>query len=198
MNGEKRERERQQASGYTVQFNENNLSYTGLVEDVSLKGLRVRICRINSQLMSGNTVSWFQGNLIRNVAEYMLAFSSEPPEINPGSIDKRRFTNEHFILTVRPRWRENKGNLARVGFNIISYPENWQKFVYQLLPMKNLSDSAPSCGSDSLKHLASPSCFFGRMHCPELNCCQRVNNGITGSSVQPSYDSLKAPQLYLA
>lgn len=87
MEDEKRKNKRLRVDGYLVQFNDNDLLYTGVVENVSLTGLRVKFCRRNTKLMVKNSVSWERKPFEHRAPEYRLVFSTKPDGAPAASTD---------------------------------------------------------------------------------------------------------------
>ena len=178
MKNNKRKYKRMLLSGYSAQFVENNSFYTGVIEDISIKGLRVRVCRLNSKIMSGNTVPWFSGSLIRTSTEYKVAVMSNQHAIDAQPHEHPKTTNQTFRLTVQPRWRKKKGHMIKVGFDIVTSPTNWHLFIRKISSGKKLLTTKPALQTDPPRVLPSPFKCFGGIHCPKEGSCKgesRIN-----------------------
>ena len=192
MEKEKRKNKRLQVGGYLVHFNENEQLYTGVVENVSLIGLRVKFCRRNSKLMTKNAVSWTQRSLEYNATEYRLVFLTESSSAPADSTDCTKPKNDCYILTARPRWRAKKDDVTRIGFNITRYSEDWRQFVLQILPMRSLLSSLALPGSSSQGYLTYPFAVFGGINCPEKKCCKEHDENFSKITSCFAYDNMQA------
>ena len=124
MKSERRKKERVQVDMCYAHFSEGDFRYTGIIEDVSTSGLRVRLCPVISKFMSGTTVSWFQGSLIRTSSDYLITISGNP--------DVTDSTSNCFTLKACPRWRKKKGGMMIIGFNIVGTPTGWEQFIEEV------------------------------------------------------------------
>ncbi|MCI5157685.1 MAG: hypothetical protein D3906_04455 [Candidatus Electrothrix sp. AUS1_2] len=195
MENEKRKNKRLQVDGYSVQINENNLLYKGIVENVSLTGLRVKFCRRNSQLMADHTVAWDKKSSTHDVAEYRLVFSSEPSAAPAESAGRSMHHNGNYILTASPRWSTKEDDITRIGFNITRYCEDWRQFVLQILPMRNLLRFGTLPGLPAQRHLPDPFAGVCDIHCPEKKYCRE--HGSTEIPLPPVHPVYKSVQVGL-
>ncbi|MCI5121933.1 MAG: hypothetical protein D3908_12220 [Candidatus Electrothrix sp. AUS4] len=192
MEDEKRKNKRLRVDGYLVQFNENDLLYTGVVENVSLTGLRVKFCHRNTKLMEENAVAWGRQSLAHDAAEYRLVFATEPGAVPAVSADWRKPHNGNYALSARPHWQAKTGDVTRVGFNITRYSEDWRQFVLQILPMRSLLHSNALPGSSSQEHLTHPSAVCGGVNCPERKYCKGHDEGIAEGTSRLAYENMQA------
>ena len=121
MKEDRRKNERLLTEKCYAHFSEGDSCYTGVIEDVSASGLRVRLCPFTSKFMSGEAVSWFQGTLIRTSSKYIITIS-ESPDIND-------LTSNSFTLNAHPRWRKREGGMMIIGFHIAEPPTGWEQFI---------------------------------------------------------------------
>lgn len=191
MENEKRKNKRLQVDGYSVQFNENNLLYTGVVENVSLAGLRVKFCRRNSKLMAERTVSCDKIFLAHNAAEYRIVFSTEPSAAPAESAGQNKPHNGSYVLTASPRWRAKKDDVTIIGFSITRYSEDWRQFVLQILPMRNLLRSGTLLGLPVQRHLPHPFAEFCGINCPEKEYCKDHDEGFAEIALHSAYNSMQ-------
>jgi hypothetical protein len=103
---EKRKQVRLKLKGFIADIADGHFIYGGIVEDISLEGLRL------NDLPDKFAV---EGKL------YSVVLSGGPD-------------CPCYKLKVSPRWRKKNGFLMDVGFSIVEAPENWQAFVQQFLP----------------------------------------------------------------
>lgn len=136
MRNERRKNKRLQVNGYLAQIFEGDSLHTGIVENVSLKGLRIRICRDKESWTFKN--KWPDESIICNYTGYLLILSSESQRTKDNLINDP--TSDRFSLTVTPRWKKEQGDII-IGFDILSYSEEWRQFILQVLPMRNLLNS---------------------------------------------------------
>jgi len=105
---EKRHEHRAKLKGYIADIADGHFIYGGMVEDVSLEGLRL------NDLPDKFSVAG---------KKYSIIVSSGPD-------------CPCYKLKVAPRWRRKNGILVDVGFNIAEAPESWQDFVQRMLPQQ--------------------------------------------------------------
>ncbi len=103
---EKRQECRARLKGYIADIADGHFIYGGMVEDVSLQGLRLNDLPDKFSL---------EGR------KYSMIVSGGPDA-------------PCYKLKVAPRWRRKNGILVDVGFNIAEAPESWQDFVQRMLP----------------------------------------------------------------
>lgn len=109
---EKRRQGRMKLKGYIADIADGHFVYGGMVEDVSLEGLRL------NDLPDKFAV---QGK------RYSVVVSGGPDL-------------PCYKLKVSPRWRRKNGILVDVGFNIAEAPAGWQNFVQK--NMSKTADSS--------------------------------------------------------
>ena len=201
MENEKRKNKRLQVDGYSVQIKENNLLYAGIVENVSLTGLRVKFCprnsSRNSKLLTDHTVAWDKKSSTHDAPEYRLVFSSDPfssePDAAPAeSTGRNMHHNGNYILTARPCWRAKEDDITRIGFNITRYCEDWRQFVLQILPMRNLLRLGTLPGLPAQRRMPDPFAGVCDIHCPEKKYCREHGQAeIPLPPVHPVYKSVQ-------
>ncbi|WP_417909648.1 PilZ domain-containing protein [Candidatus Electronema sp. PJ] len=103
---EKRRQARMKLQGYIADIADGHLVYAGILEDVSLDGLRLY------ELPEKFSV---EGK------KYTLVVSGGPD-------------SACYKLKVFPRWRRKNGTMMDVGFNIVESPVGWKKFVQKIMP----------------------------------------------------------------
>ncbi|WPD23070.1 MAG: PilZ domain-containing protein [Candidatus Electrothrix scaldis] len=193
MEDEKRKNKRLRVDGYLVQFNDNDLLYTGVVENVSLTGLRVKFCRRNTKLMVKNSVSWERKPFEHRAPEYRLVFSTKPDGAPAASTDWHKAHNSSsYALAARPRWKAKTDDVTRIGFNITRYSEDWRQFVLQILPMRSLLPSPALAGPSSQGYLAHPSAVCGGKNCPERKYCKDHDKSLAGGVSDLVYGNVQA------
>lgn len=105
---EKRKQSRVNLSGYIADIADGNFVYTGTVQDVSTKGLRL------NDLPNKFT---FNGKAVKIVVSH-------------------EFSSTHYKLQAYPQWRIINGISLDVGFNIINAPASWNTLIQQSIPTK--------------------------------------------------------------
>ncbi|WP_417912302.1 PilZ domain-containing protein [Candidatus Electronema sp. TJ] len=103
---EKRRQSRMKLKGYIADIADGHFVYGGMVEDISLEGLRL------NDLPDKFAV---QGK------RYSVVVSGGPD-------------SPCYKLKVSPRWRRKNGLLVDVGFNIAEAPLGWRNFVQKNMP----------------------------------------------------------------
>lgn len=103
---EKRRQGRTKLKGYIADIADGHFVYGGMVEDVSLEGLRL------NDLPDKFAV---QGK------RYSVVVSGGPD-------------SPCYKLKVSPCWRRKNGILVDVGFNIAEAPPGWRTFIQKNLP----------------------------------------------------------------
>ncbi|WP_417909133.1 PilZ domain-containing protein [Candidatus Electronema sp. PJ] len=103
---EKRRQTRTKLKGYIADIADGHFIYGGMVEDVSLEGLRL------NDLPDKFSV---EGK------RYSIVISGGPD-------------SPCYKLKVAPRWRRKNGILVDVGFNIAEAPVGWKTFVQNIMP----------------------------------------------------------------
>ncbi|MCI5224382.1 MAG: hypothetical protein D3924_17375 [Candidatus Electrothrix sp. AR4] len=142
---------RMQLTGYLAQFTENHLFYSGVLEELSIKGVRVQICRENLYSTPANIPCWFQSSLIRRTAEYNIVISETPTAVAYKFAVCPNWRKRYYKLKVRPRWRRRDGDLMTIDFELVELSAEWKNFVQQMIPenealMKSYPDGVT--GSD--------------------------------------------------
>ena len=109
-NMEKRSHERMELHGHIADIADGNFIYGGIIEDVSLGGLK---------LNSLPTKFVIEGRI------YCIVVSGEVSEA-------------HFKIKVRPRWKrlDNSGVSMDVGFMVVDAPREWTDLVNTMMPKK--------------------------------------------------------------
>lgn len=143
---DKRRWRRVEPTEYIAHFTENNLAYASIIEDISINGLRVSICRINSQITAGNKISWFQASLIRHTTKYDIVISDSLDSMNYKQAVCPNRKKKFYKLTVCPRWRKNNGNFMTIGFDIIEPSSEWKIFSQHVLPKKKVMGQSTDSG----------------------------------------------------
>ncbi|MCW5200402.1 hypothetical protein VU07_01095 [Desulfobulbus sp. F4] len=92
--------------GYIADIADGHFIYGGMVEDVSMEGLRL------NDLPDKFSV---EGK------KYSIVVSGGPD-------------SACYKLKVAPRWRRKNGILVDVGFNIAEAPAGWKNFVQKIIP----------------------------------------------------------------
>jgi len=103
---EKRQHCRMKLKGYIADIADGHFIYGGMVEDISLSGLRL------NDLPEKFAV---EGK------KYSIVVSGGPDSFC-------------YKLKVAPRWRRKNGILVDVGFNIAEAPDGWKAFIQKMLP----------------------------------------------------------------
>lgn len=103
---EKRRQVRTKLKGYIADIADGHFIYGGMVEDVSLNGLRL------NDLPDKFSV---EGK------KYSIVISGGPD-------------SPCYKLKVAPCWRRKNGILVDVGFNIAEAPAGWKTFVQNIMP----------------------------------------------------------------
>lgn len=103
---EKRRQIRTKLKGYIADIADGHFIYGGMVEDVSMEGLRL------NDLPDKFAV---EGK------KYSVVVSGGPD-------------SPCYKLKVAPRWRRKNGILVDVGFNIAEAPAGWKAFVQKIIP----------------------------------------------------------------
>lgn len=109
-NLEKRRHERMELHGHIADIADGNFIYGGIIEDVSLGGLKLKSLPTKFAI-EGRT--------------YCIVVSGEVSET-------------HLKLKVRPRWkRKVKSGLSMdVGFMVIDAPLEWTELINKMMPKK--------------------------------------------------------------
>ncbi len=100
---EKRRQTRMKLKGYIADIADGHFIYGGIVEDISLGGLR-----------------------LNDLPDKFAIEGKKYSVILSGGPDA-----PCYKLKVSPRWRKKNGFLLDVGFSIVEAPENWKSFVQQ-------------------------------------------------------------------
>lgn len=110
-NMEKRRHERMELYGHIADLADGNFIYGGIIEDVSLGGLKLNSLPTKF-VIEGRT--------------YCIVVSGEA-------------SGTHFKIKVRPRWkRAAKSGLSMdVGFMVVDAPQEWTDMVNKMMPKKN-------------------------------------------------------------
>lgn len=113
-NLEKRRHERIELHGHIADIADGNFIYGGIIEDVSLGGLK---------LNSLPTKFVIEGRI------YCIVVSGEASET-------------HFKIKVRPRWKRmvKSGLSMDVGFMVVDAPLEWTELVKKIMPKKEKDD----------------------------------------------------------
>ncbi|WP_339137484.1 MAG: PilZ domain-containing protein [Candidatus Electrothrix sp. GW3-4] len=109
---DKRRRKRAKIKGYIVDIADRNFFFDGIVEDISLEGLR--LIDVPDRFVVENK-------------KYNLVISGGPESVN-------------IKLTVTPRWIKKSKPYMAIGFQIIDAPPMWKKFVQQFMPKQKEGD----------------------------------------------------------
>lgn len=177
MENEQRKNKRLLVDDYSVRFNENNLSYTGTVENISLTGLRVKLCPHKSKLVQENAVAWGQVFLPHSTAEYKLIFSTDPG-------------NDRYILAACPRWQAKEGDETRIGFHITRYSEDWRHFVLHILPIRSLLHANIIPGLPAQENVPSTFAALGDIITERKYCKEKIKKFAEIAS-RYAYDSMQ-------
>ncbi|MCI5131932.1 MAG: PilZ domain-containing protein [Candidatus Electrothrix sp. EH2] len=102
---DKRRHSRTKLKGYIADVADGHFVYDGIVEDISIQGLR--LVDLSDRFVVEN----------RN---YNLVVSGGPDSLS-------------FKLKVTPRWKKVRKYCIDVGFHIVDAPSSWKKFVQQRL-----------------------------------------------------------------
>lgn len=106
---EKRQQARMNLKGYTAAIADGHLVFSGLVENISLSGLRL------SELpQKFNVKAW----------KYNLVISGGPD-------------SACYKMTVFPRWRRKNDFSQEIGFKIAEAHAGWKSFVQKIMPKKD-------------------------------------------------------------
>jgi hypothetical protein len=111
---EKRQHFRMKLKGYIADIADGHFIYGGMVEDISLSGLRLND-RPDKFSVEGK--------------KYSIVVSGGPDSFC-------------YKLKVAPRWRRKNGILVDVGFNIAEAPDGWKAFIQKMLPQVATVSSA--------------------------------------------------------
>ncbi|XOF33099.1 MAG: PilZ domain-containing protein [Candidatus Electrothrix sp. YB6] len=103
---DKRRYKRAKLKGYIADVADGHFVYDGIVEDISLQGLR--LVDLSDRFVVENR-------------KYNLVVSGGPDSMS-------------FKLKVTPRWKRVNGYYIDVGFQIVDAPSSWKQFVQQMLP----------------------------------------------------------------
>jgi hypothetical protein len=103
---EKRRQIRTKLKGYIADIADGHFIYGGMVEDVSMEGLRLNDLPDKFAVEGKN---------------YSVVVSGGPD-------------SPCYKLKVAPRWRRKNGILVDVGFNIAEAPAGWKAFVQKIIP----------------------------------------------------------------
>lgn len=125
---EKRRQFRMKLKGYIADIADGHFVYGGMVEDISLEGLRL------NDLPDKFAV---QGK------RYSVVISGGPD-------------SPCYKLNVSPCWRRKNGILVDVGFNIAEAPEGWRHFVQKIL-LKTAAANSSAAGN-CIKERCACSC----------------------------------------
>jgi hypothetical protein len=102
---EKRKQARVKLKGYIADIADGHFIYGGIVEDISLEGLRLNDLPDKFAVIG---------------RQYSIMVSGGPD-------------CPCYKLKVSPCWRKKNGFLLDVGFKIVENPANWHNFVRQLI-----------------------------------------------------------------
>ncbi len=102
---EKRRHVRVELEGYIADVADGYFVYAGMVEDVSLSGLRL---------------NELPGKFSVEGKKYTIVVSGGPDF-------------DCYKLKVVPRWRKNDGIFLAAGFDIVEAPDEWRGFVRKVL-----------------------------------------------------------------
>jgi hypothetical protein len=105
---DKRRYKRMKLKGYIADVADGHFVYDGIVEDISLEGLR--LVDLSDRFVVENR-------------RYNLVVSGGPDSMS-------------FKLKVTPRWKRVNKYYIDVGFQIVDAPSSWKKFVQQMLAGK--------------------------------------------------------------
>ena len=105
---EKRRQSRAKLKGYIADIADGHFVYDGIVEDISLEGLRLND---------------LPDRFIVEKRKYNLVVSGGPDSVC-------------YKLTVYPRWKKKKPFSIDIGFHITNAPAGWKSFVLQMMPNK--------------------------------------------------------------
>ncbi len=103
---DKRRYERVELKGYIADIADGRFIFGGIVEDVSLDGLRLNDLPVRFGV---------------DGKQYRIVVSGGP-------------AGNHFKLTVFPCWKHDNGASIDVGFKVVEHNGVWKTFVKQLLP----------------------------------------------------------------
>ncbi len=103
---DKRRYERVELKGYIADIADGHFIFGGIIEDVSLDGLRLNDLPVRFGI---------------DGKQYRIVVSGGP-------------SNKHFKLTVFPCWKDERGSSMDVGFEVVENNGEWKTFVKQLLP----------------------------------------------------------------
>ncbi len=109
---DKRRYKRTKLKGYIADVADGHFVYDGIVEDISLQGLRM--------------VDLSDRFVVEN-RKYNLVVSGGPDSLS-------------FKLKVTPRWKRVNGYYIDVGFQIVDAPSSWKKFIQQMIAGKKDKD----------------------------------------------------------
>jgi hypothetical protein len=110
---DKRRQNRTILKGYMADVADGNFVYDGIVEDISLEGLRL------------NDVS---NRFLVEKRKYNLVVSGGSESVT-------------FKLKVTPRWKKENAPYIDVGFHITDIPSTWKKFVQEVMPKNQGEDT---------------------------------------------------------
>ena len=102
---DKRRYSRTKLKGYLADIADGHFVYDGIVEDISIEGLR--LVDLSDRFVVENK-------------KYSLVVSGGPDSVS-------------FKLKVTPRWKKVNKYYIDVGFHILNAPSSWKKFVQQML-----------------------------------------------------------------
>ena len=114
-NMEKRRHERMELHGHIADIADGNFIYGGIIEDVSLDGLKLNSLP-TKYAIKGKT--------------YCIVVSGGASDAN-------------FKLKVRPRWQRTvkSGFSMDVGFLVVDAPLEWKKLVNKMMPKKKKDEA---------------------------------------------------------
>ncbi len=103
---DKRRQERIKLRGYIADVADGHFVYDGIVEDISMDGLRLN--DVSDRFVVENRV-------------YILVVSGGSDSLS-------------FKLKVTPRWKRENKPYIDVGFYIADPPLSWKKFIQEMMP----------------------------------------------------------------
>jgi hypothetical protein len=107
---EKRRQIRARLRGYIADIADGNFIYGGIIEDVSYDGLRLNDLPLRFAV---------EGR------KYCIVVSG-------GSND------DHYKLSVTPRWRRKNGASMDVGFKVSDAPREWKLLLSKVIPKETV------------------------------------------------------------
>lgn len=107
---DKRRQARIKLNGYIADIADGNFIYGGIIEDVSLEGLRLNDLPVRFAV---------EGR------KYCIVVSGGPEA-------------DHYKLMVYPRWRRKNGSFMDVGFRVADSPKDWKTLIGKIVPRKQV------------------------------------------------------------